>query len=149
VKYTSTHSQGLLGCLSEDTVQLFSTKLSWEGSLKHAAGLLLLCVVCGFKHEKEALTWSVILSAWTILYLQNIMGFFTVVYLQFILFSGMKFLLFSLLVHSLTFLYWISSFNLAMSMARVLNFVAGLNFWGGDQPLCFDLLSSWSLISIL
>ncbi|XP_011018781.1 PREDICTED: E3 ubiquitin-protein ligase RFWD3 [Populus euphratica] len=28
VKYTSTHSQGLLGCLSEDTVQLFSTKLS-------------------------------------------------------------------------------------------------------------------------
>ncbi|KAG6769764.1 hypothetical protein POTOM_025425 [Populus tomentosa] len=30
VKYTSTHSQGLLGCLSEDTVQLFSTKLSSE-----------------------------------------------------------------------------------------------------------------------
>ncbi|KAL9362172.1 hypothetical protein Peur_044957 [Populus x canadensis] len=28
VKYTSAHSQGLLGCLSEDTVQLFSTKLS-------------------------------------------------------------------------------------------------------------------------
>ncbi|KAF9680235.1 hypothetical protein SADUNF_Sadunf06G0100200 [Salix dunnii] len=28
VKYTSTHSQGLLGCLSQDTVQLFSTKLS-------------------------------------------------------------------------------------------------------------------------
>jgi hypothetical protein len=60
----------------------------------------------------------------------------------------MKFLLFSLLVHSLTFLHWISSFNLAMSMARVLNFVAGLNVWGGDQPLCFDHLSGWSLISI-
>lgn len=89
VKYTSTHSQGLLGCLSEDTVQLFSTKLSWEGSLKHAAAMLLLrvCLWTYFIHLNHPASSE-----------HN--GFFSVVYLQFILFSGIDFLfLFYLSIH--------------------------------------------------